>query len=85
MTVGRVVHFYRAARARQMGEPAPRRSRFGWFRIGELILAAWQDDAGGEVLEYSIVAGLIVVASISVVTCVGTKIVARWTSLRNSI
>jgi Flp pilus assembly pilin Flp len=40
-----------------------------------------QDDSAGEVLEYAIVSGLVVVAAISIVTQVGTKVLARWTSL----
>ncbi|MBC7782864.1 MAG: Flp family type IVb pilin [Burkholderiales bacterium] len=43
------------------------------------------DERGGEVLEYALIAGLIVVAAIGVIAAVGTKVLARWTSLRSSI
>ena len=43
------------------------------------------DDAGGEVLEYALIAGLIIVAAIAVITSVGTKVLARWTSLNGSL
>jgi Flp pilus assembly pilin Flp len=45
----------------------------------------WSDEEGGEVLEYALIAGLIVVAAIAVVGAVGTKVLAKWTSLRNSL
>jgi Flp pilus assembly pilin Flp len=40
-----------------------------------------RDDAGGEVLEYALIAGLIVIAAIAVIGSVGTKVLARWNSL----
>jgi Flp pilus assembly pilin Flp len=43
------------------------------------------DDAGGEVLEYALIAGLIVVAAIAVIGSVGTKVLARWTSLNDGM
>jgi Flp pilus assembly pilin Flp len=43
------------------------------------------DDRGGEVLEYALIAGLIVVAAITVIGAVGTKIAADWTSLNSSL
>ena len=42
------------------------------------------DDQGGEIIEYALIAGLIVVAAIAVIASVGTKVVARWTSLNSS-
>jgi len=39
------------------------------------------DDQGGEVLEYALIAGLIVVAAIAVISSVGTKVVAKWQSV----
>jgi pilus assembly protein Flp/PilA len=44
-----------------------------------------RDEQGGEVLEYALIAGLIVVAAIAVIGSVGTKVLARWTSLDNSM
>ncbi len=37
-----------------------------------------RDEQGGEVLEYALIAGLIVVAAIAVITTVGEKVVAKW-------
>jgi Flp pilus assembly pilin Flp len=42
------------------------------------------DESGGEMLEYALVAGLIVVAAIAVTQSVGCKVWARWTSLSGS-
>ena len=44
-----------------------------------------RDEQGGEVLEYALIAGLIVVAAIAVIGAVGTKVVARWTSLNSGM
>ena len=44
-------------------------------------LKAFRDEQGGEVLEYALVAGLIVIAAISVIGQVGAKVLAKWTSL----
>jgi pilus assembly protein Flp/PilA len=43
------------------------------------------DEQGGEVLEYALIAGLIIVAAIAVITSVGGKVVARWSSLNSSL
>jgi Flp pilus assembly pilin Flp len=44
-----------------------------------------RDDRGGEVLEYALIAGLIVIAAIAVIGSVGTKVLARWNSLNASL
>jgi Flp pilus assembly pilin Flp len=49
------------------------------------ILSFIRDESGGEVLEYALVAGLIVIAAIAAITTVGTKVLGRWTSLQNSM
>ena len=49
--------------------------------FGRLI----SDEQGGEVLEYALIAGLIIVAAIAVITSVGSKVLARWTSLNASL
>ena len=43
-----------------------------------------RDEQGGEVLEYALIAGLIFVGAIALITAVGGKVVARWTSLDSS-
>ena len=50
-----------------------------------LISKLVRDEQGGEVLEYALIAGLIVVAAIAVITSVGSKVLARWTSLNSSL
>ena len=44
-----------------------------------------RDEQGGEVLEYALIAGLIVVAAIAVITSVGGKVFARWQALNSSL
>jgi Flp pilus assembly pilin Flp len=44
-----------------------------------------QDDRGGETIEYALILGLIVVTAIVIITSVGTKVVARWTSVNSSL
>jgi pilus assembly protein Flp/PilA len=44
-----------------------------------------RDENGGEVLEYALIAGLIVVAAIAAITAVGGKVLARWSSVQNSM
>ena len=39
------------------------------------------DENGGEVLEYALIAGLIIVGAIALISSVGGKVLARWTSL----
>lgn len=52
--------------------------------VVRLAARALRDERGGEVLEYALIAGLIVVSAIGAITCVGTKVLARWTSLNSS-
>jgi Flp pilus assembly pilin Flp len=53
--------------------------------ITDLMIRLLQDEEGGEVLEYSIVSALIVMAAIGALKSVGTKVLARWTSLNSSL
>ena len=50
-----------------------------------LLVKLVKDEQGGEVLEYALIAGLIVVAAIAIIGAVGTKVVGKWTSLNNSL
>jgi len=45
----------------------------------------WSDDRGGEVLEYALIAGLIVVGAIAIIGTVGTKVLGKWTSVDSSM
>ena len=51
----------------------------------KLLVKLVKDEQGGEVLEYALIAGLIVVAAIAVIGAVGTKVLARWTSLNSGM
>ena len=53
--------------------------------IKNLAAKLVRDEQGGEVLEYALIAGLIVVAAIAIIGSVGTKVLARWTSLNTSM
>lgn len=52
------------------------------MRTFRILLA---DESGGEVLEYALIAGLIVVAAIATITTVGTKVMAYWTSVNSGM
>lgn len=54
-------------------------------KLNELLKKLIRDEQGGEVLEYALIAGLIVVAAIAVITSVGGKVLARWQSLNSSM
>ena len=44
-----------------------------------------QDETGGETIEYALVAGLIIVAAVVIISQVGTKVLARWSSVDGSL
>jgi Flp pilus assembly pilin Flp len=44
-----------------------------------------RDERGGEVMEYALIMGLIVVTAIAIIGTVGTKVLARWTSVNSSL
>jgi Flp pilus assembly pilin Flp len=49
--------------------------------LGKLV----KDESGGEVLEYALILGLIVVATVTVITTVGTKVLAKWNSVNTAL
>lgn len=51
----------------------------------QMLRAIWNDEKGGEVIEYALILGLIIVAAIAVIGSVGTKVLARWTSVNSSL
>lgn len=53
--------------------------------VVRLAAQALRDERGGEVLEYALVAGLIVVGAIGSIQCVAAKIFNRWSSLNSSL
>jgi pilus assembly protein Flp/PilA len=44
-----------------------------------------RDEQGGEVIEYALIAGMIIVVCIAVIGAFGTKVVARWSSVNSSM
>ena len=53
--------------------------------ISRVLSNLVKQEDGGEVLEYALIAGLITVAAITAITAVGSKVLARWTSVQNSL
>ena len=49
--------------------------------MGKLL----KDEKGGEVLEYALILGLIVVATVTVITSVGTKVLAKWNAVDSAL
>ena len=49
--------------------------------VKQLMLRLVQEEGGGEVMEYALVAGLITVVSISAISSVGTKLTDYWRRL----
>ena len=43
------------------------------------------DEQGGEVLEYALIAGLIVVAAIAIIGTVGQSVVAKFTAVNTGL
>lgn len=50
-----------------------------------MLVNVAKDERGGEVLEYALIVGLIVVAAIAIIGSVGGKVLARWQSLDSSM
>ncbi len=44
-----------------------------------------RDEQGGEVIEYALVLGLVIVVAIAVITSVGIKVLARWQTVNSSM
>ena len=43
-----------------------------------------RDERGGDVLEYALIAGIIVVAAVAVIGAVGCKVLNRWATLNSA-
>ena len=54
-------------------------------KLSRILGRLAREESGGEVLEYALVAGLIVIASIATISSVGNKVLARWNSLNSSL
>lgn len=44
-----------------------------------------RDEQGGEVIEYALIAGMIIVVCIVVIGKIGGKVLARWNSVNSSM
>ena len=53
--------------------------------LGRWLRKLLRDEQGGEVLEYALIAGLIIVSAIVTISAVGGKILAKWQSLNSSM
>ena len=65
-----------------MGNSMFQRQRSG---IRSLLRRLRNDEGGGEITEYALILGLIVVVAIAVISSVGTKVLARWQSVNSSM
>jgi Flp pilus assembly pilin Flp len=54
-------------------------------RLVNLIHRLRGDECGAAVIEYVLIAGLIIVATIVVISAFGIKVLARWTSVNSSM
>ena len=54
-------------------------------KIKRCLIRLICDDQGGEVIEYALVLGLIIVLCVAIIGSVGTKVLARWTSVNSSM
>ena len=53
--------------------------------LKQLTAGLWSDERGGEVIEYALIAGLVIVVAIALIGAVGNKVMARWTSVNSSL
>ncbi len=54
-------------------------------KLSKTFVSILRDEQGGEVLEYALIAGLVIVTCIAIIGTVGTKVLARWTSVNSSM
>jgi len=54
----------------------------GWLKNLRRVVS---DENGGEILEYVLIAGLIVIGAIVVIGAVGTKVLARWNTVNSGL
>ena len=54
-------------------------------KLYSLVKKLGGDECGAEVMEYVLILGLIVVATIVTITAFGTKVLAKWTSVNSSM
>ena len=52
-------------------------------RLSSLVRRLARDEDGGEILEYVLIAGLIIVAAIGVIAAFGSRVLTRWSTVIN--
>jgi Flp pilus assembly pilin Flp len=55
------------------------------MQMRQFIGGLLRDETGGEVIEYALILGMIVVAAIVVIGKTGGKVLARWNSLNTKM
>jgi Flp pilus assembly pilin Flp len=56
-----------------------------WTRALRKFRQLARDEQGGEVMEYALVLGLVIVVAIAVITSVGVRVLARWQTVNSSM
>jgi len=54
-------------------------------RISEKVRGFLMEEGGGEVIEYALILGMILVICIVTIGNFGTKVLARWSSVNSSM
>lgn len=54
-------------------------------RIRPLLCRLLSDEQGGAIMEYVLIAGLIIVGTIAMLMAFGSKVLARWTSVNTGL
>lgn len=54
-------------------------------RITGMLRRFGSDQRGGEVVEYVLILGIVIVVTITTVAGFGVKVLGRWTSVNNSM
>ena len=44
-----------------------------------------EEEVGNKLVEYGLIAGLVFLAAVALMTAVGAKVIARWTSINSSL
>ena len=53
--------------------------------VKKMLKQLVRDESGAEVIEYALIAGLIIVGCVAVIGRFGTKVLARWNSVNSSL
>ena len=53
--------------------------------LAPLLSRALSEDGGGEVIEYALILGIVIVVTVVTVGGFGNKVMAKWTSINNSM